>query len=145
MKNGVVPLSPSAPLTSEMLMYSVPPPLQMLGMLALLRGAGAPVAKSAALSLVSVQPSPARRIAVLLLVAGAGALPSKKFALPNPTRSRMSACCAGLQALLPPLQPRVVVVLASTTLPAVPDMLIVPLASGVGSGLPLAPPASPTR
>jgi hypothetical protein len=48
----------------------------------LLRGAGAPARKSAALSLLSVAPLPWRSAAVAALSAGAGALPSKKFAPP---------------------------------------------------------------
>src|SRR3954469_6499423 len=41
-----------------------------------------------------------------------------------------------------PLQPRPVVPVASATLPAVPDMLVVPVPSGVGRGDPVEPPAS---
>jgi len=47
-----------------------------------LRGAGAPAAKSAALLSVSVQPPSARKAAVVLLSVGAAPLPSKKFAVP---------------------------------------------------------------
>src|SRR5690606_30652910 len=53
--------------------------------------------------------------------------------------------CSGVHGLLPPLQPRPPVPSASTTLPALPDMLMVPLASGGGSGAPLLPPPSATR
>ncbi len=42
----------------------------------LLRGLGAPVEKSVALSPASLQPDPARRTAVVLLAAGAGPVPS---------------------------------------------------------------------
>src|SRR5436190_20652853 len=49
--------------------------------LLLLRGFGAPTAKSAELLSVSVQPPLARSTAVVLAGAGAGALPSKQFAV----------------------------------------------------------------
>ncbi len=48
---------------------------------AVFRGFGAPVAKSAALTSVSTQPASARRSAVVLLGAGAGPLPSKQLAV----------------------------------------------------------------
>ena len=58
---------------------------------ALLRGFGAPAAKSPALSSVSVQPPAARSAAVVLLKFAVGPEPSKLFAaLPYPTKSRMS-------------------------------------------------------
>lgn len=49
----------------------------------LLRGLGAPVAKSVALLFVSVQPFAARRTEVVLLGAEVGPVPSKQFA-PEP-------------------------------------------------------------
>jgi hypothetical protein len=58
-----------------------PPPPQGASGDALLRGAGVPALKSAALLLVSVQPAAARRAAVVAVNAGA-AVPSKKLAPP---------------------------------------------------------------
>jgi hypothetical protein len=49
---------------------------------AVLRGLGAPVAKSLPFWSVSVQPLSARRAAVVLVKAGVAALPSKQLALP---------------------------------------------------------------
>src|SRR5574341_1043183 len=91
-----------------------------------LRGFGAPVAKSAALFSVSVQPLLPRRSAVVLLGAGA-ALPSMQVVpVPKPRKS----------TIVPPNgQPEPVssvVLLTSATLPAVADMAIEPVAFGVG-------------
>src|SRR5205814_578467 len=59
---------------------------------ALLRGLGAPVAKSVELLSVSVQPPEPRSTAVVLLGAGVGPAPSKQFAVvPKPTKSMMLA------------------------------------------------------
>jgi hypothetical protein len=55
---------------------------QGLAAVAVLRGAGAPAAKSPELLSVSVQPFEARRAAVVLESVAAGALPSKQFAAP---------------------------------------------------------------
>ena len=71
---------------------------------------------------------------------GAGPVPSKKLAVPKPTRSTICANCAAEHGVLEPLHARPVVVFARITLPAPPAMLIEPDASGVGSGLPFAPP-----
>ena len=60
---------------------AVGPPQVAVG-LAVLRGLGARIAKSDALSSVSSQPSPVRRAAVVLLVAPVGPLPSKSLAAP---------------------------------------------------------------
>jgi hypothetical protein len=49
---------------------------------AVLRGAGVPAVKSAALSSVSAQPASSRESAVELVSVGAAAAPSKKLALP---------------------------------------------------------------
>ena len=57
----------------------------------------------------------------------------------------MRASCSGVHGVLPPLQPRLSVPSTSTSLPELPDMLMVPLASGVGSGAPVLPPPRPTR
>src|SRR5205085_2240488 len=103
---------------------------------AVLRGLGAPVAKSDAFWSVSVQPPLARRSDVVLLGAGAAPTPSKQLAVPpKPILSRIVASVghAPLSA---------VVTLTSATLPAVPDMAIVPVVSGVGRGDPMAPPPS---
>ncbi|HEY3262243.1 MAG TPA: hypothetical protein VGJ95_18590 [Pseudonocardiaceae bacterium] len=110
----------------------------------LLRGLGAPATKSAPLSSVSWAPSDLRSTAVVFDAVGAAAVPSKKFAPPYPTRSLMSASCSGEHGVDPPLQASPAVEVTSTTLPVVADMLVVPVASGVGSGTPLAPPASCT-
>ncbi len=57
-------------------------PAHWLRGLALLRGAGAPVLKSAPLLSVSVQPAAARNRAVVALAAGAVLAPSLKLAVP---------------------------------------------------------------
>ena len=115
-----------------------PPPLpQALKLLAVLRGAGAPVVKSVPLLPVSVQPLPARKRAVVLVAAGAAAAPSKKLALPKPTRSSICASWAAEQTVEAPLQARPAVVVARMTLPAVADRLRVPVASAVGSAVPV--------
>src|SRR3954452_3837472 len=115
-------------------------PLQSCDGEPVLRGFGAPVAKSEAFWFESVQPPAARRTALVLLGAGVGPVPSKQFAVDaQPTKSAMFA-------LLGQGPVCAVVTLASRTLPAVADMLIVPVASGVGSGVvPPAPAASWTR
>ena len=65
-----------------------PPPPHRFSGLPVLRGAGVPAAKSAALLLVSVQPLAARRLAVVLLRMGAGAAPSAPVAVgPQEIRS----------------------------------------------------------
>src|SRR5262245_40161627 len=70
----------------------VAPPLHEWKAAALLRGVGAPVAKSEAFTSASVQPPSARRAAVVLLGAGAAPLPSKQFAVPlNPMKSTTPA------------------------------------------------------
>src|SRR5215471_5380655 len=107
---------------------------------AVLRGTGVLAVKSPALLLVSVHPPLARWAAVLLESVGAGPLPSKKLAPPYPTRSMMRFVCASEHGVEPPLQPSDKVLFTRATLPAVPLMLIEPATSGVGSGMPLAPP-----
>src|SRR5207248_3141662 len=63
-------------------------PLQSWVGEAVLRGFGAPVAKSEAFWFESVQPPAARRTALVLLGAGVGPVPSKQLAVePKPTRS----------------------------------------------------------
>src|SRR5206468_398681 len=114
----------------------VPPPVVSP---LLLVGAGAPVAKSLELSSVS----PAVRVAAVVLL-GAGALaPSTTTAPPKPTRSCTFGSAAQSAAVR---QVSGAVPLTRATVPAVPDMLIVPVASGVGSAVvPPLPLASPTR
>src|SRR5512138_1398480 len=94
-----------------------------------LRGAGVAAAKSAALSSVSTQPSSLRKSAEVTLSPGAAAEPSKKFAVPYPTKSTMDASCAGEQTVEPPLQASPVVDSTNATLPADPLMFTVPVAS----------------
>src|SRR4051812_5642986 len=108
-------------------------------------GAAAAAEKSAALLSVSVQPSDARNTAFVALGAGAGPVPSKKFAVPYPTRSTISASAAALHGAEPPLQPSEVVELTSATLPAPCAMLIGAAPAGrsaAGSAAPFAPLAS---
>jgi hypothetical protein len=104
-----------------------------------LRGEGALLARSTLLSSVSEQ-SLLRMSAVVLLGAGAGAAPSKKSAVPYPTRSTMLARSDGEQGVAPPLHAIPLVVLARITFPAVAPISVEPLASGVGNKLPTEPP-----
>src|SRR3970040_740600 len=76
----VMPLLPSFADTSSMLKLNSES--HGFNGLAVLRGAGAPAEKSAALLSVSVQPFPTRTAAVVLLKVGAAPVPSKKLALP---------------------------------------------------------------
>jgi hypothetical protein len=92
---------------------------------ALFRGLGAPVVKSAELFLPLVHPDPPRSSAVVLLGAGVGPVPRKQVVLPKPTRSM------ALEVGQAPLSG--VVELTSATFAAVADMLMVPVASGVGA------------
>ena len=98
-----------------------------------LRGAGEAGSKSAWFASVSTQ-STTRRADVAFDVASAG-VPSAKLAVPYPTRSAMRASWPGSHGWpLLPLHASPVAVRATITLPAVADMLVVPVASGVGSG-----------
>ncbi len=85
---------------------------------AVLRGLGAPAAKSSTLLSVSVQPLALRKTAVGLVVAGAGAV-SEKFAPSQPTKSLINANCAASHGVDPPLQASPVVELTRATLPPV--------------------------
>ena len=106
---------------------------------AVLRGLGAPVAKSDALLSVSVQPPAARRAAVVF-VRPAATLPSKQLAVPYPRKSTT------LPANGQPLPLSAVVAFTSATLPVVALIAMAPVASGVGRPLvPPAPAASWTR
>src|SRR4051812_40498287 len=60
-------------------------------------------------------------------------------------RSMISASCAAEHGVEPPLHPRDVVEFTRATLPPVALMFVGPVASAVGSGKPVAPPASCTR
>ena len=100
-----------------------------------------PAVKSLALSSLSVQPPSARRAAVVFERPGATPLPSKQFAVPPYPMKSTIVAPVGHEAMAIPL-------LTRATLPAVADMAIVPVASGVGSGtveVMLAPSASFTR
>src|SRR5262245_65136142 len=100
---------------------------------AVLRGVGAPFAKSAPFWSVSVHP-PARRSAAVVLerLGVVGPAPSNaEAAVPKPTKSR-TAGFARQSAGVP--QVRSVVLVTSATLPEVADMAMLPMASGVGSG-----------
>jgi len=110
----------------------------------LFRGEGVPAAKSAALLLVSVHPPFARNAAVVLDREGAAPAPSKKSAIPYPTRSRIRASCSAEQCVEPPLQPRLAVPSTRATLPDPAAICIgVPSTmSGVGSGTPEPAPAA---
>jgi hypothetical protein len=107
---------------------------------ALLRGLGAPVVKSARLLSVSWRPSILRSAAVVLLRVGVGAFPSAQFVVvPKPTKS--STAPPSGQAVASASVAR-----TSATFPAVALIGIVPVASGVGSGVvPPAPCACCTR
>ncbi len=75
-----------------------------------------------------------------MLLRFAVGLPSDDDAvLPKPRKSRTPAAVAQ-----PVEQLSAVVEVTSATLPAVEDSAIVPMTSGAGSGVPLAPVASPT-
>src|SRR2546427_10001052 len=85
----------------------------------LFRGLGVPVLKSGPLLLVSVQPPTARNMDVVLLLGpGAAPAPSKKFALPYPTKSIMCAASLAEHAVELPLQARTAQVSPSRAFPA---------------------------
>ena len=102
---------------------------------AVLRGFGALVVKSAELLFVSAHPFIPRKSELVALGAGAAAAPSKQFAVPYPT---MSTTLASIGQSVPPAIN--VFVLVSTIFPAVAAIAMVPVASGVGSATPFAPP-----
>ena len=77
----VVPLLPSATVTSLIVRLGGAPATQLLNGELVLRGKGAETRKSAALSFVSVQPPALRKSAVVLLGAGARPEPSKQLAV----------------------------------------------------------------
>src|SRR6266542_323952 len=85
---AVVPLLPSASVTSLIVRLGSALARQLLAGAPLLRGSGTKIRKSAALSFVSVQPPALRRSAVVLLGAGARPEPSKQLAVvPEPTKA----------------------------------------------------------
>ena len=129
----VVPALPSLAVTLEMARL-----VQTFTAVPLLRGLGAPVAKLALFASVSVHPFTPRRIEVVLLGAGAVA-PSKQFAAaPYPTKSTTDA------PIGQPVVVSTVVLFTSATLPAVPDMFVVPVAFTAGNATPATtPPAFP--
>src|SRR5919201_3346829 len=90
-----------------------------------LRGFGAPTVKSALLLSVSTLPPPFRSAAVVLLSVAVGSVSEQFVPLPYPT---MSTAPSGQTVPLA----MVVLLLIMTTLPAVADMLVGPIASGVG-------------
>ena len=106
-----------------MILCTTGPPQTFSGE-AVLRGVTLPLAKSAPLSSVSTQPPFARKIATLFDGADA-TLPSKPLAVPKPTRSTTAAPVGAAPTCA-------VLLLLSNTLPVVPDMVRVPVASGVG-------------
>src|SRR5438067_4321948 len=111
----------------------------MFAVVALLRGFGAPIAKSALLLFVSVHPPPARSAAVVLAVAAVEPAPSKQFAVvPYPTKSAMNVPVGQV--------PVNVAAAASATLAPVALKAIVPVASAAGRfTVPPAPADSCTR
>jgi hypothetical protein len=133
---AMVTLVPTVPLVGEKLLMlgaGVPP-------VALLRGFTVPVVKSAALLSVSVAPFPARKSEAVADGAGAAPVPSNASAVPYPTKSATFAAPAGLSTA------KTVVVDVTATLPAVADIEIVPVASGVGRlVVPPVPAASCTK
>jgi hypothetical protein len=132
----IVTLVPIVPLVGEklvMLGAGVPPVARFLGLTA-------PVAKSAALLSVSVAPLPARKSEAVFDGAGAAPEPSKASAVPKPMKSTTFAVPTGLSTV------NTVVVLVRAIFPAVADIEIVPVASGVGKlCVPPVPAASCTR
>src|SRR6266540_1139716 len=78
---AVVPLLPSASVTSLIVRLVSAPARQLLAGELLLRGRGTETRKSAMFSFVSVQPPALRRSAVVLLGAGARPEPSKQLAV----------------------------------------------------------------
>jgi hypothetical protein len=97
--------------------------------LAELRGAGAPVVKSALLLFVSVQPLAPRSAAVVFVRAGVAPFPSKPAAFPYPTKS-INSGAAHVGA--PVVQVSAVALLTRATFPPVADIAMPPDASGVG-------------
>jgi len=101
-------------------------------------GFGVAVEKLAELLLESVHPFAALKTASVADGAAVGPVPSKQFAVdPKPTKSITPAVGhAPVSAT---------VLETNAIFPAVADMAIVPVASGVGSATPLAPPAWRTK
>src|SRR5215831_4916356 len=103
----------------------------------LLRGAGAPAAKSVLFAFPSVQPAPARKSAVVFVRTGAEAAPSKQLAAPYPMKSTTPVGQAPVRA---------VALATRATFPVVADIAMLPLTSGAGrSVVPPIPALSCTR
>ena len=100
------------------------------------RGVGLPVEKSTELLSLSVQPLPARLADVVFVSTDAGDV-SEQFAAPYPIKSTTVAPNGH------PVPVKAVVLFTKATLPAVADMAMLPVASGVGRlVVPPAPAAS---
>src|SRR5690242_16370733 len=108
----------------------------------LLRGLGAAAVKSAALSSVSAHPSLARWSELpALLGAGAAPVPSNPFPVPNPTKSIIP-----VPVPVANCPDNAVELLTRATFPLLPDIFMLPVASGVGKpGAVPVPAASCTR
>jgi hypothetical protein len=115
-------------------------PVQVFNGDEVFRGVGADEAKSRLLLSVSVQPPPPRIAEVVFEIVGAAPAPSKKFALPYPTKSTIFASAAGPHGVELPLQPKGVVVFTRATFPAPAAiaMGVASMTSGVGKGDPTA-------
>lgn len=99
-------------------------------------GVGAPSANSVPLLSASVVGT--LRVSDVVFDVPGAALVSKSLAAPYPTKSITPGAVAQ-----PVAQLRLVVEETSATLPEAADMFTLPVASGVGSGCPLAPPDAP--
>lgn len=120
----VPPEVPSAWETSLMERRGVELPPQGLTEVTVLRGVGRAAVKSARLLPVSVQPAVLRMTALVLEGAAEGAVSEQLAVEPKPRKSTTPAVG---QAPV-----RAVVEVTRATLPAVADMAMVPVASGVG-------------
>jgi hypothetical protein len=147
----VVPAPPSTTVTSSIVRTGSL--LQEMVAENVFRGAGAPgdagdaAEKSAPFWSVSVHPLPSRNAAAVAEIVGAAAAPSKKLALPYPTRSTIDASAAAEHGLDPPLHPSEPLVLTRATLPAPAAIAIGvgSIRSAAGNGTPVVPPACCTR
>ena len=116
----------------------VPPPVVSPSVFV---GVGSPTAKSVALS--SVSASDAARATDVVLDGAAVGAPSRTVAAPKPTRSLIRGSAAQSAAVL---QVSAVVPETRAIVPAVADIAIAPVASGVGSAtVPPLPLPSATR
>ena len=114
----------------------MPDPAHCAVAVAVLRGVGAAIEKSLELLPVMLQPPLLRIAAVVLEIAEAG---FGQFAVPVPTRSRTLAPVGHVPE-------STAVAFESATFVLLPDMAVVPVASGVGNGVvPPVPAACWTR